>query len=275
MGPILEMFQYDFMQKAFLMSVVLSMAIPCIGVIVVFKRLSMTGDALSHSSLAGVATGIVFSLNPIFTSMAACLLAALVIELIRRRIPHHADLAIAVVMSANVAVAGVMTRFMKRATNLHSFLFGSIVAVTTEEMISVLVISALVIIVFFLFYKELFYTTYDEESARLAGVPVNVVNIIFTFLTALTISVAARTVGTLIVSSFIVVPIACAMQFAGSFKGTIRQAVGYAVFFSMVGLTLSYHFKLVPGATMVLVGIITLAIVVVAKRMLHALRRII
>lgn len=273
MNLITEMLSYDFMQKAFLVSFVLSLAIPCIGTVVVFKNLSMTGDALSHSSLAGVATGLVFSFNPIYGSMVACLLAAVAIEIIRRRFPRYSDLAIAVVMSANVAVAGIMTAFMKKAASLHSFLFGSVVAITEEEMISVVVVSLLVFIGFFMFYKELFFITYDEGSARLAGVPVAMVNVIFTFLTALAISVAARTVGTLIVSSFIVLPIACSMQLSRSYRQTVRRAILFAVLFSFSGLLMAYRFNLVPGASMVLVGIICLIVILVVKGIVRAVRK--
>lgn len=271
MNFILEMFSYDFMIRAFIVSIALSIVIPCIAIVVVFKRLSMTGDALSHSSLAGVAAGLLFSFNPIIGSTLACIIAAISIEIIRKKFRNYADLAIALVMSTSVAVAGILTGFMKTSTNLHSFLFGSIVAISDEEMYIILAISVVVLTVFVLMYKELFYTTFDEEAARLAGIKVSLVNIIFTFLTAFTISIAARTVGTLIVSSFIVVPIACAMQISKSYRSTLISAICFAIIFSIVGLVLAYVYPLVPGATMVLIGIATLIILTIVK---YAARRI-
>ncbi len=273
MDIIIDIFRYDFMVKALIVSVSLAIVIPCIAMVVVFKRLSMTGDALSHSSLAGVAIGLVFQFSPILGSIIACLLAAVFIELIRKKMKQYADLAIALVMSTSVALAGIFTPFIKKATNLHSFLFGSIVAISDIEFYSIIIMSAFIFIIFILFYKELFYITYDDESARLAGVRVNAINIMFTFLTALTISIAARTVGTLIVSSFIVVPVACAMQVANSYKSTLIASILFAICFSVIGLIITNIYPLGVGSTMVLVGIVTLILIVAVKMIVKGIRR--
>lgn len=268
-----DIFKYDFLLRAVIVSIALAVVIPCIAMIVVFKRLSMTGDALSHSSLAGVAIGLVFQFSPIVGSIVACLLAAIFIEIIRKRMKQYGDLAIALVMSTSVALAGIFTPFIKKATNLHSFLFGSIVAISDTEFYTILVISIIIFIVFILFYKELFYITYDDESARLAGVKVNIINMMFTFLTALTISIAARTVGTLIVSSFIVVPVACAMQVANSYKTTLIASIIFALLFSFIGLIIANIYPLGVGSTMVLSGIVILILIVLSKIIIKNIRR--
>lgn len=269
----LDIFKYDFMLRAIIVSIALAIVIPCIAMVVVFKRLSMTGDALSHSSLAGVAIGLVFQFSPIFGSIVACLTAAIFIEIIRKKMKQYGDLAIALVMSTSVALAGIFTPFIKKATNLHSFLFGSIVAISDTEFYTIVAISAVIFVTFILFYKELFYITYDFESARLAGVKVNLINMIFTFLTALTISIAARTVGTLIVSSFIVVPVACAMQVANSYKTTLAASIGFALLFSFIGLIIANIYPLGVGSTMVLSGVVILILMVMVKIIIKGIRR--
>ncbi len=258
-------FEFDFMRRAFLVGVLLAMIIPCIGMIVVLKRLSMIGDALSHSSLAGVALGLIFEFNPILGAIAACVIAALGIEAIRRRIPKFSEMSIAIVMSAGVGLAGVLSGFVKNATNFNSFLFGSIVAISDFEMILVACVSAAVLLAFVLLYKELFYIALDERAARMSGVPVKVINFVFTILTAVTVSVAARTVGALIVSSLMVVPVACAMQFGRSYRHTVRLSVAFAVAFMLAGLVLSFYLRLRPGGTIVLVGVITLVAILAGK----------
>ncbi len=265
----MEIFQYDFMRKAFIVGILLAVIIPCIGIIVVLKRLSMIGDALSHSSLAGVAAGLVMGINPVLGAVAACVAAALGIEAIRKKIPKFSEMSIAIIMSAGIGLAGVLSGFVKNAANFNSFLFGSIVAISDFELILVVVISCAVLLAFLLLYKELFYVAFDERAARLAGVPVKVINFIFTILTAITVSVAARTVGALIVSSMMVVPVACAMQFGKSYRQTVLYSVGFAVGFTLVGLFVSYYARLRPGATIVLAGVACLLLILFIKWLIN------
>ena len=263
MAAILE---YDFMRRAFVVGILLAVIIPCIGIIVVLKRLSMIGDALSHTSLAGVAAGLIMGFNPILGAVAACIAAALGIEAIRKKIPKFSEMSIAIIMSAGIGLAGVLSGFVKNAANFNSFLFGSIVAISDFEMILVVCISCAVMLAFILLYKELFYIALDERAARLAGIPVRTINFIFTILTAVTVSVAARTVGALIVSSLMVVPVACAMQFGKSYRQTVIYSVCFAVFFTVTGLFISWYLKLKPGGTIVLAGVLCLVLILLIKR---------
>jgi zinc transport system permease protein len=259
--------EYDFMQRAFLVGILLAVIVPCIGIVVVLKRLSMIGDALSHTSLAGVAAGLILGINPILGAVATCIAAALGIEAIRKKIPKYSEMSIAIVMSAGVGLAGVLSGFVKNAANFNSFLFGSIVAISDFEVILVACISCAVLLAFVFLYKELFYIALDERGARLAGIPVGAINFIFTILTAVTVSVAARTVGALIVSSLMVVPAACAMQFGKSYKQTVVYSVLFAVIFTIAGLFLSYYLRLKPGGTIVLIGVLFFIVILLLKKL--------
>ena len=265
----MEIFEYAFMRRAFIVGILLAAVIPCIGLVIVCKRLSMIGDALSHTSLAGVAAGLILGLNPVLTAAAACVVAAIGIEAIRRKIPRFSEMAIAVIMSAGIGMAGVLSGFVKNAANFNSFLFGSIVAISNGELYLVIAVSMAVLLMFLLMYKELFYVSLDEQSARLAGVPVKTVNFLFTVLIAVTVSVAARTVGALIVSSMMVVPVACAMQFGTSYRQTLILAVVLDILFMITGLFAAYYLGLKPGGTIVLVGVLVLILVFVGKRILR------
>ena len=176
----MEILEYDFMRRAFIVGILLAIIIPCIGIVVVLKRLSMISDALSHSSLAGVAAGLILGINPIVGAVITCVVSALSIEVIRKKIPRYSEMSIAIVMSAGIGLAGVLSGFVKSAANFNSFLFGSIVAISNFELILVIVISCIVIITCILLYKELFFIAFDEQAARIAGVPVKLVNTIFT-----------------------------------------------------------------------------------------------
>lgn len=264
----MDILQYDFMIRAFIVGILLSIIIPCIGTVVVLKRLSMIGDALAHSSLAGVTLGLVMGFNPVISAIFICIFSAFAIEIIRKKIPKYSEMAIALVMSASVGVAGVLSGFVKtspKSGNINSFLFGSIVAISDLEFIIVIVVSFFVILTFILLYKELFFISFDERVATLAGVPVNTVNFIFTILTAVTVSIASRTVGSLIVSSLMVVPIACSMQFSKSYFQTVIYSIIFAVSFTISGLFASYYLKLKPGASIILIGVIVFILIIISK----------
>lgn len=269
----MTIFEYAFMQRAFVVGILLAGIIPCIGIVIVLKRLSMVGDALSHTSLAGVAAGLLLNVNPVLGATAACVMAAFGIEAIRKKIPQYAEMSIAIVLSAGVGLAGVLSGFVKSAANFNSFLFGSIVAISDAELVLVALVSVVILSAFMLLYKELFYLALDERAARLAGIPVGVVNTVFTVLTAVTVSIAARTVGALIVSSMMVVPVACGMQFGKSYKQTVWWSIGFAELFTIAGLFLAYYARWKPGGTIILLGVACLLLILVGKALAARLCR--
>lgn len=254
------------MRRAFVVGLLLATIIPCIGVTIVLKRLSMMGDALSHASLAGVAAGLVIGINPILGAVIVTVIAGFGINVIRKRFPKYAEISIAIVMSAGVGLAGVLSGFTDNSSGFTSFLFGSIVAITDFELYLVVALAIVVMLAFLLLYKELMYISFDEEGARLAGIPVKSVDFIFTILTALTVAIASRTVGALIVSSIMVIPVACAMRFTKSYKMTVILSVLFALAFTVVGLVLSFYLALKPGGTIVLAGVITLIVAMIVKK---------
>jgi zinc transport system permease protein len=268
---MLSIFQYEFMRRAFLVGILIALIIPCIGLVVVLKRLSMIGDALSHTALAGVAIGLALGVNPVLGAMAACIVAAFGIEAIRKRM-KYSEISIAIIMSAGIGLAGVLSDFANSGANFNKFLFGSIVAISDFETAVAVIVSMLVMLSFVFLYKELFFIALDERGARLAGIPVKAVNFIFTLLTAVTVSIASRTVGALIVSSLMVVPVACAMQFGRSYKQTLFFSIGFAVLFMVLGLFVSYILGLKPGGTIVLLGVACFCLIMLGKIALGSLR---
>lgn len=263
---MLDIFQYVFMQKAFLVGILLAVIIPLIGVIVVLKRLSMIGDALSHTSLAGVALGLLLGFNPIIGAVVVCVIAAFSIEAIRRRLPKYAEISISIIMAVGIGLASVLSGFIEDGAAFNSFLFGSIVAITDTEVALVVVVTAIVVVTFLLLYKELMFITFDEQGAILAGIPVKKINFVITILTAITVSVAARSVGALMVSSLMVIPVACAMQLANSYKKTVIYSVLFALLFTVAGLFLSYYCNLKPGGTIVLTGVAVLVLLMLCSK---------
>lgn len=265
----MDILTYSFMQRALLVGLLLGIIVPMIGVIMVSKRLAMIGDALSHGSLAGVTIGLILGFNPILGATAFAIFAALSIEFIRKKIPRYSEMSIAIITSTGIGIAGLLSGFVDNASNFNSFLFGSIVAINDLEMQLVILISIVVIGTFVLLYKEFFYIALDERSARLSGVNVSVVNFISTMMTAITVSMAARSVGALIVSSLMVIPVASAMQLAKSYFQTVLYSIVFGVLFTVGGLFVSYHLSLKPGGTIVLLGVVTLSVLFVIKALLQ------
>ena len=168
-------------------------------------------------------------------------------------------------MSAGIGLAAVLSGFITSGSaNLNSFMFGSIVAISDFEMWLTLALGAVVILVTCILHKELFYVTFDEEAAKLAGVKTGRINFIIMLLTAVTVSVASRIVGALMISSLLVIPVAAAMMVAGSYKQTVIFSVIFAEAFTIGGLFVSYYADLRPGGTIVLIGVIVLVIAAAA-----------
>ena len=222
---MLEIFNYSFMNRAFLVGILIAIIAPIIGVIVVLKRYSMIGDALSHNTLAGVTVGLVANINPILGAFVLSILSALTIEKIRKYFPRYNEISISIIMSMGIGMAGVLSGFVKDNSLLNSFLFGSIVAISDFELYLIMVLSIIVILVISKLYQRLFYVTFDEEGAFISGINVGRINFIFIILTAITIAVSARTVGTLVISSLMVIPVASAIRISKSFKSTLIRVV--------------------------------------------------
>ncbi|MDD7363492.1 MAG: metal ABC transporter permease [Firmicutes bacterium] len=264
-----DIFQYDYMIRAMLIGLMLGIVIPAMGIVIVNRRLSMIGDALSHVSLSGVLLGLLFGINPILGAIVTCAFAAFAMEWIRRYFPSYGELSTAIIMSTGVGLASVLSGFVEGGANFESFLFGTIVAVTDFEFYMILVV-AIVVIVFLARHNEAFlYLSFDPMSAKLSGIPVNRLSGIFVVLTGLVVAISARTVGVLIISSLLVLPVACALQLKLSYKKTQIAAVLFGVFFTEAGLIISYYGGLKPGGSIVLLGVATLIILILSGQWLQ------
>ncbi len=270
---MLDIFNYDFMQRAFIAAICISITAPTIGMVIVLKRLSAVGDATSHSALAGIAAGLAFGFNPILGAIIFSLLAVFAVEGFRKAFGEFADMAPILVLSAGVGLTAVFSGFIKgSSTNLNSFLFGSIVAINDFELMLTVILSVVVIVVLILLYRELFYISFDEEAARLSKVPVGAVNFVFMVMTALVVSVASKVVGALMISSLMVIPVACGMIVSKSYKKTMIYSVLFALLFTILGLFISFYVRpemgdLKPGGTIVLTGVIVLVLLLLMKKM--------
>lgn len=251
------MFSHTFMIYAFIASFIVSIMIPTIGTVIVLRRMSNVGEALSHTSLAGVALGLVMGWSPIFTSIIVCIFFAIVMEIIRAYYPKYAEISVNIILSAGIGLAAILSGFTNGSANFNAYLFGSVVAVSESDILWIGFLGVLVVLYSVLFYRPLFSITFDSENAKMLHLPIRFLNITFSALTASVVAVASKTVGALIVTSLIVLPVACAMMICKSYKSCMGISILFAMFFSLGGLTLSYYFDLKPGGTMALLGVLT------------------
>lgn len=259
------MFKYTFMQNAFIIGIVLGIALSLVGILIVLKRMSMIGDSLSHVSMSGVTLGLLLGFNPIIGALVACVVAALSIEVIRKKFKQYGELSIAIIMSLGVGISGVLLGFVNTTTSVSSFLFGSILAISSFEFYLVLGLCGVVFIVCMSLYRQFMFLSFDENAARLSGINTDCMNFIFMILCAVVISITSRIVGVLIVSSMMVIPVATAMQVAKSYLQTMVVSMVFAVGYVACGLSLSYYAQLKPGGSIVMVGVSSLLLILVIK----------
>ena len=260
----MDIFQYDFMLRALVGGLLVGVICPIIGLFITLRRMSMIADALSHVCLSGVAAGLLAGVQPVLAAAAFALGSSFLLEGLREKYKNYSELSIAIILSAGVAVAAILIGLGNGFNGgIMSYLFGSIVLITVEDIYVIALIGIPVLLLTILFIKELFAITFDEETALVSGLPVKLINVCFMALTALTIAVSLRIVGILLVSSLMVLPVAVAMQLAKSFRGTLFAAVATGEVAVLIGLMCSFYLDLSPGGAIVMTLVLMLILVLV------------
>ncbi|MDX9913528.1 MAG: metal ABC transporter permease [Candidatus Moranbacteria bacterium] len=250
----MEIFQYDFILRGMIAGIVIGIIAPAIGIFLVLKRYSLIADTLAHVSLAGVALGLFLGLNPIITALGSSIVASVAIEKMRTTKKIYGESALALFLSGSLALAVVILSLARGFnTNLFSYLFGSIVTVSSSDIYLILILAVIVITALFIFYKELLYTTFDEDSAKVSGIPVQKINIILIILASLAISLAIPVVGVLLISALIVIPVITALQFKRDFIKTIFLAELFSLMSIIVGIFVAFYLNLSTSGTIVLI----------------------
>ncbi|MGB9812897.1 MAG: metal ABC transporter permease [Thermovenabulum sp.] len=262
----MDILSLSLINRALAAGILTSVLISTVGVFVVLRRMSMVGDSLSHASLAGVAAGMLFGFYPFYGAVIFALIASFLIEILRKAFRKYSEVALAVVMSAGIGLAVVMISLGKSFNaDLFSYLFGSLIAVNEKDIRIMALMGIAVILSLFILNRELFAVTFDEESAKIAGIPVNLVNLYLSLVTALSVALSVRIVGTLLVSALMVIPTAVSLQVSKSFKMVFIVSNIVALFSVVSGIILSYYYDLAPGGTIVLIASFILAAVLILK----------
>ncbi|GAA4888346.1 metal ABC transporter permease [Streptomonospora salina] len=269
-----EMLQLDFMRRALLAAVLVGMVAPVIGTFLVQRRLALLGDGIGHVALTGVALGFLTSTSPVVTAAIVSAIGAGLIELVRVRARTSGDVALALLFYGGIA-GGVLLIGLAPGTTtatLTAYLFGSVSTVSSGDIAMVAVLAVLVLGTVGYFGRELFVLCQDEETARAHGLPVRMLSLVIAVTAALTVVLAMRVVGVLLVSALMVVPVAAAQQLSRSFRVTLALAVAIGVAAALGGLSTAFYADVAPGAAIVLLALGVFAAAVAAGYLLRSAR---
>ena len=249
---LLEMFTYPFIVRAFVVGILVSVCAALLGVPLVLKRYSMIGDGLSHVSFGALSVAVACGWAPLPVSIPVVVLAALGLLRMTERSKLGADAAIAVVSASALAIGIIVTSLTTgMTTDVDSYMFGSILALSRADVALSIGVSAAVLVLFGLFYHQLFAITFDESFSRATGMKVGVSNTLLAVLTALTIVLGMRLMGAMLISSLVIFPALTAMRLKKSFFGVVILAGCLSVVCFCVGLIGSYLLSLPVGASVV------------------------
>lgn len=256
-----EIFQYDFMVRSFEAGIAVGIAAPLIGMFLVVRRYSLMADTLAHVSLAGVAIGLLFAINPILSAVLLSIVASVGIEGLRSSGRIFGESVLALFLSGSLAIAVIILSLAKGFNaNLFSYLFGSISTVSTNDLWVTIALACAVLVSIALFYKEFFFISLDPELAQASGTPVKRLNLILVMLAALTVALSIRIVGTLLIGALMVIPVIAAMQYGKGFRTTLLLSVLFSLLSVIIGLFASYYFDLASGGAIVLIALGTFLI---------------
>jgi zinc transport system permease protein len=273
---IAEIFHYEFLQHAFLAGIMIGLLAPLLGVFVVVRRLSLIADALSHVTLAGIAASLLleksFALfngfNPVYLGMVFSVGGSLFIEKLRGVYKHYQELAIPIILSSGIGLGVIFISLANGFnTDLFSYLFGSVTAVTPTDLWVILIISIFVIILVISLYKELFLLSFDEEHAKASGIAASSIHFCFIVMVALVIAASMRIVGILLVSSLMTLPVAASIRIAKGFKQTIFLSILFGEISVLGGLFTAYYLNLAPGGSIVMISVLILILAILSKKL--------
>ncbi len=271
----MSIFAYDFMQRALIGALITGLVAPALGIYLVQRRMALIGDGIGHIALTGVGLALLTGRSPVVVAVVVAAAGAVAVELLRERGRASGDIALALLFYGGISGGVFLVALSEGKTNanLMAYLFGSPLTTSREDLVGMAVLGAVVLAVTILLRPWLFAICQDEEYARVAGLPVRALNILLAVATAVTVTVAMRAVGLLLVSAMMVVPVAAAQLVARGFRSTMHLAMAIGLAAAGLGILFAGQYDTAPGATIVLVAIAVFAVLAGGSSTWRALRR--
>ena len=257
MGLLQEMFSYPFLVRAMIGGICISLCASLLGVSLVLKRYSMIGDGLSHVSFGALSIAVAFNWAPLAVSIPVVAAAAVLLLRITGNGKIKSDAAIAMISAGSLAIGIIVTSLTTgMTTDVSSYMFGSILAMSREDMYLSVVLSVIVLGMFVICYNKVFAVTFDESFAKATGVRVSAYNLLIAVLTAITIVLGMRMMGAMLISSLVIFPALTSMRIFKSFFGVVVSSGAVSVVCFFIGLVLSYVYSIPAGASVVVVHLV-------------------
>lgn len=267
---ILDAFSFAFMIRAFVVGIAVAISGSFLGSFLVLRRFAMIGHGLAHISFGAVAIALFLGQAPLLVTLPVVVVASLLILYLSENSNIGGDTAIGLLSSFAIALATLLSSLRGGfGTDLNSYLFGSILFLTNLDVILSVVVALLVIVMVYVFYDELFASTFDEMYARVNRVNIKTINRLLAVLTAVTVTIGIQSIGVLLISSMIIFPTIISLQFRQGFQRTILLAVGFSVVVVFLGILSSYVFNYPTGSTIVMLSATTLVIAYWGNRLMR------
>ena len=251
-----EILTFSFMHRALISGAAIAILCSVIGLFLVLRRYSLFGDAIAHTSFGGIALGLLAGVYPLWTAYGVSLVSALIITRIKEKFNISGDASVAVLLSSGIAVGLVIIGISGGFTiDIFSFLFGSILLISVNDTILILALTGIILVVVLLLYRQLLYSTFNEEQAKVSGIPVEKINYLIVFMAGLTVVTSIQLVGVLLISALFVIPNVTAIMYGKGFKPTAILSISFSVFSVVIGILVSYVFDITPAGTIVLLSI--------------------
>jgi zinc transport system permease protein len=265
---LFNLFGYHFFQNALIGGIIVAIVCGLVGLFLILKKEAMIGDGLSHTAFGGIAIGLLMGINPLITALATSIIAVFAISYMRRKKIATSDSAIALMLAIGFST-GLIIISIAGGFNieLFNYLFGSILTITSSDLLLVSILSIFVIVFIGFFRRELLSMVFDEEDSKLRGIPTNYLTIIFDLITAITIVLSIKVIGTILVIALLIIPGMCALKLNLSFKKTLLTTILFSTISTTTGIITSAIFNIATAGIIVLVLVTFFIITLIYKKL--------
>lgn len=255
------------MVRALIAGVTIALIVPLIGAFLVARRYSLIADSLAHFSLAGVGIGLLIGVDPIFAALPITIIGAIIIEYLRQKRGISGESSLAIMMSAGLAIAVVLAGLSSTPrSDFNSFLFGSITTTSWNDIVILAIVACISTVIVIINYKALLHIAFDEDSARIYGYKVNLINYLLATITAMVVVLSLRIVGGLLISALLTIPVITTSRLSSNFLQTIIAAIAIALVAVIIGLLAAFYIGMAAGGAIVIVTLLIFIVSLVIKR---------
>lgn len=266
-----EIFQYDFMLRAFAAGTIIAVVAPLIGNFLIIRRYSLFADALSHVSFLSIAVAVALGISPIITSIIGAIMAASLLEHLRASRRVQSESSLILFLSGSLALGTIILSVAgSDGVSIGSILFGSITTVVLSDIAAIAIVAIVALVCIIRYYREFFVLSFDEEYARVKGIPVARLNYLLMILASLIIAISITSIGILLISSLIIIPVLIAYQFKRGFHVSVLLSILISIISVWIGLLLAYYMNIPAGSSIVLVLITLFLFATIARRLFQS-----